>query len=143
MTKFAAMKASFLCRASLCGILALFFGLAGCFAAKNGGWVFSSWKADGAEKAKPTGVNASIQFDGKGGVHGDSGVNMFSGGYSLEGSALEWTTPFRSTRRAGPQKYMAFEQEFLAILQACDKLVEDQKLTLSGPKGVLVFERGK
>lgn len=38
---------------------------------------------------------------------------------------------------------MAFEQEFLSILQACDKLVEDQQLTLSGPKGVLVFERGQ
>jgi heat shock protein HslJ len=143
MTKFTAMKASFLCRVSLCGMVALFVGLAGCFAAKEGGWAFSSWKVDGTVSAVPSGVDASILFDGKGGVHGGSGVNMFSGGYSLEGSVLKWTTPFRSTRRAGPQEHMAFEQAFLGILQACDKLVEDQKLTLSGSKGELVFERGK
>ncbi len=143
MTKFNAKNASFLCRVSLCAALALFLGLAGCFAAKDGGWTFSFWEVDGTERALPSGLKASIQFDGKGGVHGGSGVNMFSGGYSLEGNALRWTTPFRSTRRAGPQEHRAFEQAFLGILQACDKLVEDQKLTLSGPKGVLVFERGK
>lgn len=90
----------------------------------------------------PAGVTASIQFDGKGGVHGGSGVNQFSGGYAVEGGVLKWTTPFRSTRRAGPQAHMEFEQQFLSILQACDKLVEEaKKLTLSGPKGTLVFER--
>lgn len=143
MTKLNAKNASYLCRASFCGALALFLGLAGCFAAKDSGWALSSWKVDGTQKAVPSGVKASILFDGKGGVHGGSGVNMFSGGYSLEGSVLKWTTPFRSTRRAGSQEHMAFEQAFLGILQACDKLVEDQKLTLSGPKGVLVFELGK
>jgi len=143
MTKFNAMNASFLCRVSLSGAFALFLGLACCLAAKQGGWAFLSWKVDGTVNAVPSGVEASILFDGNGGVHGGSGVNMFSGGYSLEGNALKWTTPFRSTRRAGPQEHMAFEQAFLGILQACDKLVEDQKLTLSGPKGVLVFERGK
>ncbi len=142
MTKLNVKTASFLCRVSFCGALALFWGVAGCFAAKDVGWTFSFWKVDGSAKAVPSGVKASIQFDGKGGAQGGSGVNMFSGGYSLEGNGLKWTTPFRSTRRAGPQELMAFEQEFLSILQACDKLVEDQQLTLSGSKGVLVFERG-
>jgi heat shock protein HslJ len=137
------MKVSFSRRASLRGTLGLFFWLAGCQAAEEAAWVLTSWKVDGTEKAVPSGVKASIQFDGKGSVHGGSGVNLFSGGYSREGSVLKWTTPFRSTRRAGPQEHMAFEQAFLGILQACDKLVEDQKLTLRGPKGVLVFQREK
>ena len=124
-------------------MLGLFFGLAGCQAADEAGWILAAWKVDGTEKAVPSGLQASIQFDGKGSVQGGSGVNMFSGGYSLESSVLKWTTPFRSTRRAGPQEHMAFEHEFLRILQACDKLVEDKQLTLSGPKGVLVFQRQK
>lgn len=136
------MSASFSRRVSLCGALGLFLGFTGCLAAPEGSWRFASWKVDGQEKAIPAGVTASIQFDGKGGVHGGSGVNQFSGGYSLEGGRLKWTTPFRSTRRAGPQAHMEFEQQFLTILQACDTLVEEaKKLTLSGPKGVLVFER--
>lgn len=137
------MKASFSRRESFCGALGLFLGLAGCKAAEDPVWTFASWKADGSETTVPTDLKATIQFDGKGGVHGGSGVNMFSGGYSLEAGVLKWTTPFRSTRRAGPQEHMAFEHQFLSILQVCDKLVEDKKLTLSGPKGVLVFQRQK
>lgn len=137
------MKAFFSRRSSLCGTISLLFGMAGCFAVGDSAWIFSSWKADGADMAIPAGVSASILFDGKGGVHGGSGVNSFSGGYSLKGHVLTWTMPFRSTRRAGPPAHMAFEQQFLTILQACEKLVEDQDLTLSGPKGELVFRREK
>lgn len=136
------MSASFSRRVSLCGALGLFLGLTGCLAALQGSWRFASWKVDGVEKAVPAGVTASIEFDGQGGVHGGSGVNMFSGGFLLEGGQLKWTTPFRSTRRAGSAEHMEFERQFLMILQACDKALEEgQKLTLSGAKGVLVFTR--
>lgn len=136
------MSASFSRRVSLCGALGLFLGLTSCLASIEGSWRFASWKVDGAEKGVPAGLTASIQFDGKSGVQGGSGVNQFSAGHAIEGGVVKWTTPFRSTRRAGPPEHMEFEQQFLSILQACDKLAEDAtKLTLSGPKGVLVFER--
>lgn len=60
----------------------------------------------------------SIRFDREAGLAaGNSGVNQFSGGYTLTDGSIEFG-PMRSTMMAGPPEAMELETNFMKTLNA-------------------------
>lgn len=63
-------------------------------------------------------MTPSIRFDREAGLAaGNSGVNQFSGGYTLTDGSIEFG-PMRSTMMAGPPEAMELESTFMQALNA-------------------------
>ena len=71
---------------------------------------------DGVEPV-PDGIGASVAFSPDGSVEGFGGCNAFSGGYSVDGTAIT-IGPLMSTMMSCGDATDAFEAQYLTALQA-------------------------
>lgn len=73
-----------------------------------------------------------LAFTREGHVAGSTGINRFSGGYSLAGNVLT-VGPLLMTRMAGPEALMDQERRFVEALEgATTVIVEGDTLTVGG-----------
>lgn len=75
---------------------------------------------------------------------GNSGCNSYNGPYTLAGSTLGVTSVTRTERACVDGAKMDQETEFFAMLESSTKAArKGAQLTLTGPKGELVFTRAQ
>ncbi len=93
----------------------------------GGAWVVTAIGAALVGDPPPT-----LTFTREGHVAGTTGINRFSGAYSLEGAVLT-IGPVLMTRMAGPEHLMEQERLFTAALEGTSTVVLDgDTLTLGG-----------
>jgi heat shock protein HslJ len=80
-------------------------------------WILVELNGEAITVAEPM-MRPSIRFDREAGLAaGNSGVNQFSGGYTLADGSIEFG-PMRSTMMAGPPEAMEREADFMKALDA-------------------------
>lgn len=100
--------------------------LAGALA--GGEWIVTAIGAAAVEGASPP----RLVFTREGHVAGTTGINRFSGAYSLAGNVLT-ISPVLMTRMAGPEPLMEQERRFAEALEgAATVILEGDTLTLGG-----------
>jgi heat shock protein HslJ len=82
----------------------------------------------------------TLVFDkAKNAVSGHSGVNEYGGYYAVDGSKLT-VTGMMQTLRAGPEKLMVQESNYIRILEAAKSFkINEKQLTITGAEGTLVL----
>ncbi len=94
----------------------------------GGEWIVTAIGAAPADDASPP----ALAFTREGHVAGTTGINRFSGGYTLTGGVLT-ISPLLMTRMAGPEHLMDQERRFTEALAATTTvMLEDDTLTLGG-----------
>jgi heat shock protein HslJ len=98
----------------------------------------TSWVVTSIDQA-PLAVDdpPTIDFDEDGHVGGGSGLNRFSGAWTMDEGVLV-LGPLATTRMAGPPERMDLERRFLGVLAArCTVLVDDDELQLTSDGSTL------
>jgi len=89
------------------------------------------------EEPLPVDDPPTIGFDDEGHVSGGTGVNRFTGMWSLDEGVLVFG-PLATTRMAGPPERMDLERRFLDVLAArCTVTPTDEGLLLTSDGGSL------
>lgn len=103
----------------------------------------SPWIVTGLAAEEPLADHpVTFEFDGKGGVSGDTSCNSFGGECRIEGDKIT-ITQVRSTRRACDEPVMAQERNFLVLLASVQSwtITPTDELLLSGPEGEIKARR--
>jgi heat shock protein HslJ len=96
---------------------------------------------EGSGDTDMTRVGITARFE-DGQLSGFSGVNQYSGPYTIDESGSFEAGPFAATLMAGPEPLMKAEQAYLKLLEGCDSYsVKNGTLTLSTDgEDTLVYE---
>ncbi len=103
-------------------------------------WVLTELNGEAVEATESM-KRPSIRFDSETGlVAGHSGVNQYSGGYTMEGDLPEFG-PMRMTMMAGPPEAMDLETDFMKALDAMTgwRISDGALYLLSGETTIAVF----
>jgi len=103
-------------------------------------WVLTELNGEAVEVSELM-KRPSIRFDRETGlVAGHSGVNQYSGGYTLEGEVPEFG-PLQMTMMAGPPEAMELESSFMKALDAMTgwRIVDGALEFLDGETVIAVF----
>ena len=103
-------------------------------------WVLTELNGQAVEVTESM-KRPSIRFDRETGlVAGHSGVNQYSGGYTMEGDLPEFG-PMRMTMMAGPPEAMDLETDFMKALDTMTgwRISDGALYLLSGETTIAVF----
>jgi heat shock protein HslJ len=103
-------------------------------------WVLTELNGEAVEEAESM-KRPSIRFDSETGlVAGYSGVNQYSGGYTMESDLPEFG-PIRMTMMAGPPEAMELESDFMKALESMTgwRIADGALYLLGGETIIAVF----